>query len=426
MFQVRMMFLVSMLAALVVAGVGPAAAQLQSRDQQACLSTVAKSAAKLSLTQAKAYATCLKAAAGADLGTCAKAQDCVDVDPSGKIAIAVGMLRDADTKACTVAPDFGHRPAPLVAMVAVQESLGLEDDLLGADLDAAAVLKASQARGAACQSKILGTAGKLLATLGATYDSCKKAGLAAGSIISTAGLDACLGRFDSDPSGKIAKARSALAAVATATCRDLDLGALFPGNCSGAADFAACAATRARCRACRRAVSSDNLASDCELLDDGLANNSCSGHAGRCNGRAELCDRTFDAVSYPTTHNSFSNAEENWTNPNQRYGITRQLSDGVRALMLDTYYYAGDLYLCHAFCNMGEGPGKTPRELVTLARELGYDEPSTKAGVIVDWLKRDFDLGRGHAMALVQVIKNGASIGSKHVGGDGVHRGDSA
>ncbi len=69
--------------------------------------------------------------------------------------------------------------------------------------------------------------------------------------------------------------------------------------------------------------------------------------------------------------------------------------------------------------------GKTPRELVTLARELGYDEPSTKAGVIVDWLKRDFDLGRGHAMALVQVIKNGASIGSKHVGGDGVHRDES-
>ena len=49
--------------------------------------------------------------------------------------------------------------------------------------------------------------------------------------------------------------------------------------------------------------------------------------------------------------------------------------------------------------NIEEKMGKTPREFVALARERGYDDPSTKAGVIVDWLKTDFDLGRGHAMA---------------------------
>ncbi|MFF1878693.1 DUF4287 domain-containing protein [Leifsonia sp. NPDC058230] len=66
--------------------------------------------------------------------------------------------------------------------------------------------------------------------------------------------------------------------------------------------------------------------------------------------------------------------------------------------------------------------GKTPRELVTLAEERGYNDPAVKAGVIVDWLKEDFDLGRGHAMALVHVIKNGPTISTKHVGTDGVHR----
>ena len=41
----------------------------------------------------------------------------------------------------------------------------------------------------------------------------------------------------------------------------------------------------------------------------------------------------------------------------------------------------------------------------------------------MDWLKTDFEiLGRGHAMALVYVIKNGDKIDAKHVGGDGVHR----
>ena len=65
--------------------------------------------------------------------------------------------------------------------------------------------------------------------------------------------------------------------------------------------------------------------------------------------------------------------------------------------------------------------GKTPRELVALAHDRGYDDPAVKAGVIVDWLKEDFDLGRGHAMALVHVIKKGDKISTKHVGTDGVH-----
>lgn len=75
--------------------------------------------------------------------------------------------------------------------------------------------------------------------------------------------------------------------------------------------------------------------------------------------------------------------------------------------------------------NIEEKTGKTPNDFVVLAKEKGFDDPATKAGVIVAWLKEDFDLGRGHAMALVHVIKNGSKISSKHVGTDGVHRDDS-
>lgn len=68
--------------------------------------------------------------------------------------------------------------------------------------------------------------------------------------------------------------------------------------------------------------------------------------------------------------------------------------------------------------------GRTPSELITLAKEKGFDS-DTKAGEIVNWLKADFDLGRGHAMALVHVIKHGAVIADKHVGTNGVHHDES-
>lgn len=69
--------------------------------------------------------------------------------------------------------------------------------------------------------------------------------------------------------------------------------------------------------------------------------------------------------------------------------------------------------------------GRTPAELVAEARERGYDRPGTKAGVIVEWLKEDYGVGRGHAMALVHVIKNGPGISDKHVGTTGSHRDES-
>lgn len=65
--------------------------------------------------------------------------------------------------------------------------------------------------------------------------------------------------------------------------------------------------------------------------------------------------------------------------------------------------------------NIEEKTGLTPNEFIAIAKEKGYNSPTTKAGVIIDWLKTDYDLGRGHAMAIVHVIKHGATINTKHV-----------
>ena len=50
--------------------------------------------------------------------------------------------------------------------------------------------------------------------------------------------------------------------------------------------------------------------------------------------------------------------------------------------------------------------GKTPQQLVDEAHAKGFGA-DTKSGEIVAWLADDYGLGRGHAMALVHVVKNG-------------------
>jgi len=64
--------------------------------------------------------------------------------------------------------------------------------------------------------------------------------------------------------------------------------------------------------------------------------------------------------------------------------------------------------------------GRTPQQLLDEAAERGYG-PETKAGVVVDWLK-EYGVGRGHAMALYGVLKNGPTVPEKHVGSSGSHR----
>lgn len=69
--------------------------------------------------------------------------------------------------------------------------------------------------------------------------------------------------------------------------------------------------------------------------------------------------------------------------------------------------------------------GLTPNQFVELAKERGFDDSNTKAGAIIAWLSEDYGLGRGHAQALVHVIRNGATISDKHVGTTGAHSDES-
>jgi hypothetical protein len=56
-------------------------------------------------------------------------------------------------------------------------------------------------------------------------------------------------------------------------------------------------------------------------------------------GSKAMCDLRLSDVAIPATHNSFSAAvEPGWLFANQRFGIRRQLHDGIRGFLLDFHY----------------------------------------------------------------------------------------
>ncbi|MDB5005086.1 MAG: hypothetical protein JWQ34_3311 [Mucilaginibacter sp.] len=60
--------------------------------------------------------------------------------------------------------------------------------------------------------------------------------------------------------------------------------------------------------------------------------------------------------------------------------------------------------------NIQAKTGKTPDDFRQLANQKGFTEngelkASVKAGDIIKWLKEDFELGHGHAMAIYALLK---------------------
>jgi predicted transport protein len=74
--------------------------------------------------------------------------------------------------------------------------------------------------------------------------------------------------------------------------------------------------------------------------------------------------------------------------------------------------------------NIRAQTGKTPEDFKALAAQKGLLAPDTKAKQVIDWLKEDFGLGYGHAMAIYGTLHSGEApeLGieervAKHFGG---------
>ena len=55
--------------------------------------------------------------------------------------------------------------------------------------------------------------------------------------------------------------------------------------------------------------------------------------------------------------------------------------------------------------NIKTKTGKTPEDFKKLAEKKGLLKEGVKAAEIVAWLKNDFELGHGHAMAIYATFK---------------------
>ena len=68
--------------------------------------------------------------------------------------------------------------------------------------------------------------------------------------------------------------------------------------------------------------------------------------------------------------------------------------------------------------NIQAKTGKSPADFRAMAAEKGFADgsglaPGVKATKITDWLKQDFGLGHGHAMAIVALLKGAKKEGSR-------------
>jgi hypothetical protein len=124
-----------------------------------------------------------------------------------------------------------------------------------------------------------------------------------------------------------------------------------------------------------------------------------------CNGTAALCQRTYDAVSYPTTHGAIAYSLPPFACPAQTLSIRVQLEHGIRAFDLEAYPSSSPtdggpsaLDVCLNSCPLGALPASValqdvssflaanPREVVTLLVEGGVQAPLLQSALAAEGL----------------------------------------
>jgi hypothetical protein len=297
------------LALAVLAAPGAAHADPQSTDQQRCTNAMNLNLLRTTGAIGGEVLGCLGAGGGGS-----SIEACSVADADEKLAKARDKTASDFAKRCTGVsrrppnlpklPPYGATDVDTVNAAAAG-AYDLFHDVLGIDLDRAAIAADADAAGAACQQLVAKEVRACQVATLREFNLCKKLGLADDDapFASAADIARCFGQ---DPKGKIAKRcdlrdeikpgkfkvdaiRKQLAKKCVA--KRVDLARAFPGCGSADAEAThACLERATRCRACLSVDRADGLVLDCDLADDGLANASCAPPLG-----AHACE--FDSES---------------------------------------------------------------------------------------------------------------------------------
>ena len=258
----------------------------QSRAQRKCLKVQGKLGRKLAAAQARGVRDCFSNASRGRTdklgvgGQTRSAQACLGNDVKGRVDKVARKIAKKDGKVCSEEPpDFGYAGSDAVGTAPVDAWIGWIAALFGPELDAAVAAEASDPVGAACQEELVRRVGDVwdaaLRTAFAETNATVADGAENGTVLAAALESAWLG----DPTGKISKASAKLRTRLAKRCGGAALAGLFPGGCATATttdELAACAAQRALCAMCGAEEISRSLELDCDQIDDGSANASCS------------------------------------------------------------------------------------------------------------------------------------------------------
>jgi|GEM_PF-1143923 len=263
-------------------------ARAQEKDQQNCINALNKNLAKVAKAQGKSICDCIKDfAKGQSLTPAATLEVCLTADRKGKVAKAQSKTQSDEAKKCSaITPDFGATNSANVNNVAVQKELDLIHAVFGSNLDlviATESIDVDKGR-SKCQQAVAKSVKKCQEAKLKEFNKCKKLGLKDESIQNFLDLQACMG---DDPKGKIAKACDPVTGKIRSTIDKKCGGVEFPGafpelvaipgcGTEDPATLATCLDQIVECHTCLALNQADDLARDCDLLDDGMANRSCS------------------------------------------------------------------------------------------------------------------------------------------------------
>jgi hypothetical protein len=271
---------------------GAANAALSKEDQK-CVNSINKGAAKVAATQGKENAACIKNGGKDKLPPGQSVEECLTDDPKNKVSGAIGKIKVGD---CASPPAFPaiDTDKNSIGPKMVDAELDLIHAVFGTDLDAVVASAVDDKPGAKCQAAVAKAISKCLDTKFKEYNGCKKNKLKgkdttaaenAGELRVQCMADATTGAIP-DGKGKIAKkCVTAIGDTLSKKCGVGNVGDLITG-CSPVTKE--CIDQKVKCEVCGAINDLDGLGRYCDSFDDGSLNGSCDPIIGEI-GQAD-CD----------------------------------------------------------------------------------------------------------------------------------------